>query len=99
MVELSGGAHAEWAHDDDQDLIVVIPEEPESVTKVEMKTTIEGTETVYSFEQAEDEGITLYRLESPELLTAIKMGEGVETKLVVTTADGEATGNVEHHAH
>ncbi len=99
MVELSGGAHAEWAHDDEEDLITVYTEDPAVVTKVEMKTTVEGKETVYAFEQKEVDGTTTYQLVSPELLTAVKMGKLVDTKLVITTEKGEATGKVLHHAH
>lgn len=99
MVNLSGGAHAEWAHDDEQELITVYAEKPEQVTKVEMKTTIAGNETVYEFEKKELEGKTVYQLVSPELLTAVKMGKGVDTKLVISTEAGEASGQVEHHAH
>jgi hypothetical protein len=99
MVELAGGAHAEWAHDDETDLITVYTEKPEAVTKVEMKTTIAGKETVYSFEPKEADGKTTYQLTSPELLTAVKMGAVVDTKLVITTEDGESSGQVKHHAH
>ncbi|QDT03604.1 hypothetical protein K227x_19880 [Rubripirellula lacrimiformis] len=99
MVDLSGGAHAEWAHNDDKELITVYPENADKVTKVEMKTTIEGDSTVYPFAKADDDGQTIYTLTSPELLTAIKMGDAVKTELVITTADGESTGKVAHHAH
>jgi ABC-type Zn2+ transport system substrate-binding protein/surface adhesin len=99
MINLSGGAHAEWAHDDESDLITVYAEKPESVTKVEMKTNIGGTETVYEFEKKEADGKTMYEIVSPELLTAVKMGTGVDTTLVITTEDGQATAKVEHHSH
>jgi hypothetical protein len=99
MVELTGGGHAEWVHDDDEDLITVYTENPESVKTVAMTTTIEGKETVYDFELQETDGKITFQLASPELLTAVKMGELVETKLVITTEDGEATGEVRHHAH
>ena len=99
MVELTGGAHAEWAHDDEEDLITVYTEDTDAVTKVEMKTTIEGNETVYEFEKQETDGVTTHQLVSPELLTAVKMGKLVDTKLVITTKEGETTGKVLHHAH
>ncbi|TWU47457.1 hypothetical protein Poly51_52570 [Rubripirellula tenax] len=99
MVDLTGGAHAEWAHNDDQELLAVYPENADQVTGVEMKTTIQGETTVYPFEKADDDSMTVYSLTSPELLTAIKMGDAVETVLVITTKEGEATGKVVHHAH
>lgn len=99
MINLSGGAHAEWAHDDENDLITVFAENPDSVTAVAMKTNIEGDETVYDFEKKEIEGKTVFQIVSPELLTAVKMGKAVDTKLVITTEEGEASAQVEHHAH
>jgi hypothetical protein len=99
MVNLSGGAHAEWAHEDEKDLLTVYAEKPEAVTKVTMKTTIEGNETIYEFEKQQLDGKTVYQLVSPELLTAVKMGKGVDTKLLISTEAGESTGQVEHHAH
>lgn len=99
MIDLTGGAHVEWAHDDENDLITVFPENPEAVTSVAMKTNIDGNETVYDFEKKEIEGKTVFQIVSPELLTAVKMGKAVDTKLVVTTDEGEATAQVEHHAH
>ncbi|MCG8648270.1 MAG: hypothetical protein MI861_00465 [Pirellulales bacterium] len=98
MVNLSGGSHAEWSHDDQKNLLTVYVEDPETVLKVEMKTVIEGAEETYAFEKVADQ--EYYQLVSPDLLTAVKMGQGnVKTTLVITTADGEATGQVTHHAH
>jgi hypothetical protein len=99
MVELSGGAHAEWAHDDEEDRITVYAENPQDVTKVEMHVTIDGKQTVYALEPHTADDETTFQITSPELLTAIKMGELVETKLLITAAAGEATGKVTHHAH
>lgn len=99
MVNLSGGAHAEWSHDDDKDLITVYPENAATVTAVMMRTVIEDAATDYEFAKADDDGVTVYTLTSPELLTAIKMGDAVKTEMVIQTADGEATGKVLHHAH
>ena len=97
MVELTGGGHAEWLHNDQKDEILVYLEDVDSVDKVEMKVTIEGEETVYAFEPVEGEAH--YRIVSPDLLFAVKMGESVKTDLVVTHSEGEATGAVKHHAH
>ncbi|MFK8115143.1 MAG: hypothetical protein AB8B91_23275 [Rubripirellula sp.] len=99
MVELSGGAHAEWAHDDDKDLLTVFVEKPETVTKVEMKTVIGDKETSYEFEKKESDESTTFQLTSPGLLTSIKMGDAVKTQLIIATADGEVSGKVLHHSH
>lgn len=99
MVNLSGGAHAEWAHDDDKELITVYPENVASVTGVQMRTLIQDEATAYDFTKADDDGLTVYTLTSPELLTAIKMGDAVKTELVIMTGDGEASGKVVHHQH
>ena len=96
-MELSGGSHAEWSHDDQTNQIVVYVEEPESAKSVVMNVTIEGETTPYELEANEDG--TQYQIVSPDLLFAIKMGDNVETELIVTTDDGEATGAVKHHAH
>lgn len=99
MVELNSGKHAEWAHDDEKDKITVYPENAEIVTKIEMTTKVGDKVTPYEFEKAEVDGATVYELTSPELLTAIKMGDAVETNLVLTTTDGEMTAAVKHHSH
>ena len=62
-----------------------------------MKATIESAGGFTA--KLQRDGKTTYQLVSPELLTAVKMGKLVDTKLVITTNDGEATGKVSHHAH
>ena len=99
LVDLEGGAHAEWTHDDQKNVITVFVDELEAVSAVEMRVTIEGNTTPYKFEKTDLEGKSVYQLESPELLTAAKMGQGVDTKLVITTEEGEVSGQVKHHAH
>lgn len=100
MVELSGGLHAEWTHDDRENLIRVYADEVKEVEKVVMKVAVEGQEpTEYSFEPGEADGKSFYELTSPELLTSVKMGKLVDTQLVITTKEGEVSGQVEHHAH
>ena len=97
MVELSGGTHAEWTHNDQTNELVVYVEDADAAEKVVMNVTIEGETTPYEFEPNEDG--TEYQLVSPDLLFAIKMGEGVDTELIISTGDGEATGAIKHHAH
>ncbi len=99
LLELSGGAHAEWAHDDQKNQIMVYVEKPETVSKVEMKITVGDDVTAYKFEKTEADGKAFYEIVSPELLTAVKMGKVVDAKLVITTEDGELIGQVEHHVH
>ena len=99
MIELSGGAHAEWTHDNLKSMITVYVEEPDTVEKVVMIAKIGEEETPYEFEKTEVEEQTVFQIVSPELLTAATMGEHVEKKMVITTKDGELTGAVKHHAH
>ncbi len=100
MVELSGGAHAEWTHDDVKNTIRVFVEDEENVSKVTMTATVPDQEpNSYEFEKAEADGKSFYEIVSPDLLTHVKMGKLVDTKLIITTKDGEVTGQVEHHAH
>ncbi len=99
LVELSGGSHAEWTHDDKTSLVTVHVEDPSSVSLVRVDVTIDGEVTVYEFEKAEVDGKVCYQSVSPELLTAIKMGEVVSTQLVIIQEDGQRAGRIEHHAH
>ena len=99
MIELSGGAHAEWTHDNLKNLITVYVEKPETVEKVVMIAKVADEETPYEFEKAEVNETTVFQIVSPELITAATMGEHVETNLVITSAEGEMTGAVKHHAH
>ncbi len=99
MVDMTGGSHVEWAQDDDTEMISVYPENADQVTGVQMKTTIDGKATDYPFTKSDDAVPVVYTLKSPELLTAIKMGDAVVTELVIMTADGESTGKVVHHSH
>lgn len=97
MVELSGGAHAEWVYDNQKNDVMVYVEKPEGVSKVEMKVTIGEEVTSYEFEAVDDK--PYYQINSPNLLTAVTMGEGVKTELVVTREEGAETGPVVHHSH
>lgn len=96
IAELSGGAHAEWMMETESGLFTVIPENPETVSGVLFQTKIGDIETPYELSKGEDGNWTLT---SPELATAVLMGDAVDVQLQVTTDDGQATGRVEHHAH
>jgi hypothetical protein len=97
MVDLSGGGHAEWVHNDQKEEILVYVEEPDSVEKIEMTAVVEDQTNRYAFERVEGEDY--FRIVSPDLLFAIKMGDAVKTELLITTQDGEQAGAVKHHAH
>jgi hypothetical protein len=99
VIELGGTAKVEWMLDDEVELFSIMFDNVDKVTGVQMKTNIEGTETVYEFERSDTPAGPVYGLMSPELATAVKMGESVKTELVVTTEDGELTGGVVYHAH
>jgi hypothetical protein len=99
IIELGGDAKAEWVLDNETDLFSVIFLQVKNVEKVEMQTSVAGSETVYEFEKSDTPAGPMFGLASPELATAVKMGDAVKTKVVVTTAEGELTGQVVYHAH
>jgi hypothetical protein len=99
MIELGGEAKVEWMLDDELELFSIMFDNVDKITGVQMKTNIEGTETAYEFEKTDTPAGPVYGLKSPELATAVKMGEAVKTELVVTTEEGELTGGVVYHAH
>jgi hypothetical protein len=100
MVKLDDGSEVEVALLKEDDKFTVYPNEPATVTKVEMITTIDDEQTTYPFEKAEgadSEGT--FTLTSPELATAARMGEAVDVKLVVTSEGGESGGKFVLHEH
>ena len=60
---------------------------------------IEGTVNEYDFEKSETPDGVVFSITSPELATAVKMGDAVKTTLVITTKDGEVSGDYKHHSH
>ena len=102
LLDLDGGdVSVELAFPRDEDQVVVyFSEQGDAVTGVEMRYEIEGQEPK-TFELTLDEalGKHAYQVKSPELMTAIQVGDAAGVKLIVTTADGEWTGDVRHFDH
>ena len=71
----------------------------DTVSKVTMSTDIAGKVTDYAFETAETPEGKVYLITSQNLATAVKMGDVVNTTLVITTSEGELKGIYKHHAH
>jgi predicted small lipoprotein YifL len=99
MVDLSDGSNVEVLFNDDTDFFTVFANDPDKVSKVEMITKIGDEEKSYEFEKTATFDSAVFELTEPELSTAAKMGEGVDIQLVITSEDGVASGNFEHHQH
>ena len=102
MIELTGDKDVEVQFADAEDSFTVFVADvakADDITKVAMSTDIEGKTSEYVFEKAESPEGTVYSITSPELATAVKMGDAVKTTLAIITADGEMTGTYTHHAH
>jgi len=99
MVELGDGSKAEVDFADDLDMFSIWVDNPESVTKVEMITTIDEKVKTYPFENQKTFDSIIFALTDPELSTAVMMGEGVDVKLVIAREEGEVSGTFEHHSH
>lgn len=102
MVGLSGDNDVEvqfMEGDDEFNVFVGETLSAEEVSGVAMKTDIEGTVSEYDFEQSETPDGVVFSIKSPELATAVKMGDAVKTTLVITTKDGEVSGDYKHHSH
>lgn len=92
------GAHAEWTHDDDENLITVYLDDfdADEITAVKFTVTI-GEEAAEEFELTQaDEGWTIT---SQELLTHINMGEAAKVALVVEEGDTPQSAAIEAHEH
>ncbi len=89
-----------FREDDNQVIVHFSPEAAESVTKVEMRYQVEDQEPM-TFELTPDEslGEHAYQVASPELLTAVQIGEAAGVQLIVTTPEGESTGDVTYVDH
>ncbi len=102
MVGLSGDNDVEvqfMEGDDEFNVFVGDTLSTDDVSKVAMKTDIEGTISEYDFEKSETPDGVVFSIKSPELATAVKMGDAVKTTLVITTNDGEVSGDYKHHSH
>ncbi len=62
MIELSDGSKVEVMLADDLDMFTVWADDPDNVTKVEMITTIDGTEKTYPFEKTKTFTSAIFRV-------------------------------------
>ncbi len=103
------GEHAEWTHDDESGLLTVYFEEMVSagskIEKVRVDLTVgDKPKKAYDLEgtAADDHKIegSIFSIKSPELVTALGVGEGVKAELIVTVAGKELKAALEHdHGH
>lgn len=99
-----GHVHAEWVHDDANNVLeVYVLDNPETVTAVRVITTIKDQEPKTT-ELAKDEtlGSNGYAATSPNLLTDIQMadGEAIRVTLQVETANGVIAADLsDDHDH
>jgi hypothetical protein len=103
-----GGAHAEWSHDDEKGTVTVFMEEAVSggakVESVRVDLEVTGNpKKAYAFEKGADEHKienSVFTIKSPELVTALGVGEGVKATLVVVMDGKEHSCKLEHdHGH
>jgi len=100
MVKLDNGSDIEVALDKENDAFSIFPADAKAVKTVKMISKIEDEETTYDFSastEADLEGA--FVLTSPELATAVRMGDAVEVTLVVETEEGAASARYQHHEH
>ena len=99
-----GHIHAEWVHNDDDNIIeVYVIDKPEDATKVQITTKIKDQEPT-TVELARDEALGNggYKVENPNLLTNIQMadGEAITVTLEVETSNGTISAQLtDDHGH
>ncbi len=99
-----GHVHAEWVHDDDNNVLeVYVLDNPEAVTAVRVVSALKDQEPTTT-ELAKDEslGANGYMATSPNLLTNIQMadGEAIRVTLQVETANGVMSADLsDDHDH
>ena len=100
VVKLDNGSEIEVALDKENDAFSIFPADAKTVKSIKMISKIEEAETTYDFTaaaEAEMEGA--FVLTSPELATAVRMGDAVEVTLVVETEQGATSTRYQHHEH
>jgi|GEM_PF-3647836 len=100
MIKLEDGSEIEVALSKEDDSFAVFSAGSKAITGVKMISKIEEKETTYDFvasDTAELEGA--FVLTSPELATAVRMGDAVTVTLVVETEDGAVSTRYQHHEH
>ncbi len=102
------GEHAEWLHDDEKGTVTVFMEEAVSegakVDSVRVDLEVTGNlKKMYQLDASSDEhkiANSVFTIKSPELVTALGVGEGVKATLVVTIDGKEQSCKLEHdHGH
>ena len=103
------GEHAEWTHDDEAGVLTVYFEEMVSagskIEKVRVDLSLgDKPKKAYDLEgtAADDHKIegSIFSIKSPELVTALGVGEGVKAELIVTVAGKDLKASLEHdHGH
>jgi hypothetical protein len=112
VIELNGGnLHAEWLHDDATGEVTFFildeamkPAANLDISQVQVTTKIAGGDvSEYDFTRVppgdDSSDAVQYSLTDQQLLTALKVGKGVECTLSVTVAGQPTTAVIEHHDH
>ena len=100
MVKLEDGSEIEVALNKEDDAFAIFPATPAEVSSIKMISKVGEEETTYEFTASEsEESVGAFMLTSPELATAVRMGDTVEVTLVVETKDGSTSAKYEHHEH
>ncbi|MEC7677672.1 MAG: hypothetical protein VX694_00250 [Planctomycetota bacterium] len=100
MVKLEDGSEIEVALNKEDDAFAIFPATPADVSSIKMISKVGEEETTYEFAASESEDLAgAFLLTSPELATAVRMGDTVEVTLVVETKDGSTSAKYQHHEH
>lgn len=100
MVKLEDGSEIEVALNKEDDAFAIFPATPADVSSIKMISKVGEEETTYEFAASESEDSAgAFLLTSPELATAVRMGDAVEVTLVVETKDGSTSAKYQHHEH
>ncbi len=100
MVKLEDGSEIEVALNKEDDAFAIFPATPAEVSSIKMISKVGEEETTYEFAASESEDSAgAFLLTSPELATAVRMGDTVEVTLVVETKDGATSAKYQHHEH
>ena len=100
MVKLDDGSEIEVALNKEDDSFAIFPADANVVSSVKMVSKVEDAETTYEFATSEASDLAgAFVLTSPELATAVRMGDAVEVTLVIETEAGTASTRYQHHEH
>ncbi len=97
VVDMNDGTEIEWEFDEDAATFLLVPptEMADKIQTITVKSVVEGTENLYTFNQGEQPGT--WTMQNQELGTAMMMGDAVERTLTITLSDGTSlTAPVAH---